>query len=143
MKKILSIITVLLLCGSIHAQMQAVFDYAVFNLVDRQQPYIETYLQFDAWTMHFDSVAPGTYRAEAEVTLVLSQHDSVCYVKKYDLGSPTVQSLDKLDFSFLDVQRFSVSNGVYDLTVRLRDKGVEGPEAMLILQIEDLDVYMK
>ena len=131
MKRILSILLLTVLCGGVHAQMQALFGYSTFYLTEQQQPYIETYLQFDAWTMHFDSVAPGSYRASAEVTLVLSQHDSVCFVKKYDLASPTVASLDKLDFSFLDVQRFSVGNGVYDLTVSLRDKGVETSEAVL------------
>ena len=125
MKKILSLFAVLLLCGSVNAQMQAMFGYSTFFLPDQQQPYVETYLQFDAWTMHFDEVAPSTYRASAEVTIVLSQQDSVCYVKKYDLSSPTVQSLDQLDFSFIDVQRFSVRNGLYDLTVSLREKGVD------------------
>lgn len=107
--------------------MQAIFGYSTFYLTEQQQPYMETYLQFDAWTMQFVEVEPGVYRASAEVTIMLSQQDSVCYVKKYDLGSPTVASLDELDFSFLDVQRFSVNNGIYDLTLSLRDKGTEAP----------------
>ena len=106
---------------SVQAQMQAMFGYSKFCLVDRQQPYIETYLQFDAWTMEFVPV-DGGYRAEAQVTLVLRQLDSVCFVKKYDLGSPVVPDLNGLDFSFLDVQRFSVTNGVYTLDITLRDK---------------------
>ena len=129
MKKILSLLTVLLLCGSMNAQMQALFGYSTFFLPEQQQPYVETYLQFDAWTMHFDSIGPNAYRATAEVTIVLSQQDSVCYAKKYDLSSPTLPSLDQMDFSFLDVQRFSVKNGIYDLTLTLRDKGAEYPEA--------------
>lgn len=129
MKKILSLFAVLLLCGSMNAQMQALFGYSTFFLPEQQQPYVETYLQFDAWTMHFDSIGPNAYRATAEVTIVLSQQDSVCYAKKYDLSSPTLPSLDQMDFSFLDVQRFSVKNGIYDLTLTLRDKGAEYPEA--------------
>lgn len=108
------------------AQMQALFGYSEFFLTDQAQPYVETYLQFDAWTMHFKPV-DGGYRADAEVTLVLRQQDSVCYVKKYDLSSPTVSDLGHLDFSFLDVQRFSVANGVYNLDITLRDKGSEAP----------------
>ncbi len=113
------------------AQMRALFDYSTFYLADRQQPYVETYLQFDAWTMHFDEVAPGSYRAVAEVSIVMSQQDSVCFFKKYDLSSPVVNRLDSLNFSFLDVQRFSVRNGIYDLTITIRDKGSEAPEAMV------------
>ena len=110
------------------AQMQALFGYSTFYVADRQQPYVETYLQFDAWTMHFEKT-DGGYRAVAEVTLVVRQQDSVCYAKRYDLGSPVVTDLEHLDFSFLDVQRFSLANGVYDLVITLNDKGTEGQEA--------------
>ena len=120
---------------SAQAQMQVMFGYSTYCLMDKQQPYIETYLQFDAWTMHFAEVTPGSYRATAEVTLVLRQQDSVCYAKRYDLGSPTVTDLEHLDFSFLDVQRFTVGNGVYDLDITLRDKGIEAPSASLTEKI--------
>lgn len=112
------------------AQMQAVFGYSSFCLTEQQQPYIETYLQFDAWTMHFVPV-DGGYRAQAEVTLVLRQQDSVCFAKKYDLSSPTVADLSHLDFSFLDVQRFSVGNGIYTLDIALRDKGTDAQPVSL------------
>ena len=131
MKRILTALLSTLLCMGAQAQMQAMFSYATFYLADQQQPYVETYLQFDAWTMHFDEVAPGSYRAEAEVTIMLTQQDSVCYAKKYDLSSPTVSSLDQLDFSFLDVQRFSVKNGLYDMTLTIRDKGVEAQASVV------------
>ena len=132
MKKTLSIAAFLLALGlpspACHAQMQALFGYSTFYVADRQQPYVETYLQFDAWTMHFAEVEGG-YRATAEVTLVVRQQDSVCYAKRYDLGSPVVADLEHLDFSFLDVQRFSVANGVYDLEITLSDKGAASQPA--------------
>lgn len=135
MKKILFVAVLLSIISVCQAQTQALFGYSTFYLADQQQPYVETYLQFDAWTMQFDEVSPGSYRAVAEVTIMLSQQDSVCYVKKYDLSSPTVQSLDQLDFSFLDVQRFSVRNGIYDLTLTLRDKGADAPAAVVVEKV--------
>lgn len=108
--------------------MQALFGYSTFYLAEKQQPYVETYLQFDAWTMQFMPV-DGGYRADAEVTIVVRQQDSVCYLKKYDLASPTVGDLEHLDFSFLDVQRFSLANGVYTLDIMLRDKGTTAEPA--------------
>lgn len=111
------------------AQMQAVFGYSTFYAPESQKPYIETYLQFDAWTMQFTEVDGGVFRAQAEVTIVARQQDSVCFVKKYQLSSPTVNNLDQLDFSFIDVQRFSLSNGIYDLSVTLRDLQTEAPSA--------------
>ena len=127
MKNIIkTLILFLALAGSAQAQMQALFGYSTFCLVEQQQPYIETYLQFDAWTMHFQPV-DGGYSADAEVTIVLRQQDSVCFMKKYDLASPTVADLEHLDFSFLDVQRFSANNGLYTLDITLRDKGSAAP----------------
>ena len=113
------------------AQMQALFGYSTFYLPEQDKPYMETYLQFDAWTMQFVQQPDGVYRATVEVTLVVRQGDSVCVLKKYDLNSPTVGSLDEMDFSFIDVQRFSLGNGVYNLELSLRDKGTEAPAAMV------------
>ena len=115
----------------VRAQMQALFGYSTFYLAEQDRPYVETYLQFDAWTMQFEEEGGGVYRATVEVTLVVRQGDSVCYVKKYDLKSPTVGSLDELDFSFMDVQRFSLGNGVYSMELSLRDKGTEAPAAVV------------
>ncbi len=112
--------------------MQAVFGYSTFYAPQTDMPYVETYLSFDAWTMQFKPTGEGTFRATAEVLTVLKQGDSVCYFKKYDLNSPTVGSLDELDFSFLDVQRFSVRNGIYDLEITISDKGSERPSATVV-----------
>ena len=107
------------------AQMQALFGYSTFYLPSENRPYMETYLQVDAWTVGFVQQSSGVYKATVEVTLVARQQDSVVYAKKYDLGSPTVGSLDELDFSFLDVQRFSLPNGLYEIELTLRDKSDE------------------
>ncbi len=123
MKKTILFLTMLLAALlPLHAQMQAVFGYSTFYVADSDKPYVETYLQFDAWTMHFVEREPGVYGATVEVTLVVRQGDSVCFLKKYDLQSPTVPSLEQMDFSFLDVQRFVLPNGIYDMEISLRDK---------------------
>ena len=131
--KRLSVLCALLVAAvlPLRAQMQAVFGYSTFYVADSDKPYIETYLQFDAWTMHFEERAPGVYSATAEVTLVVRQGDSVCYLKKYDLQSPKVSKLDSLNFSFLDVQRFELPNGMYDMELTLRDKGTDDKPAVV------------
>lgn len=129
MKRVLIIIAAMAMLLPTRAQMQAIFGYSTFYLPEQDRPYVETYLQFDAWTMQFVEQSNGVYKATVEVTIVARQQDSVCFVKKYDLGSPTVASLDELDFSFIDVQRFSLSNGIYTLELSLRDKGGEAPAA--------------
>lgn len=146
MKKILLGLLVLFSLGwqSAIAQggMQALFDYSIFYAPSSQMPYVETYLSFDAWTMVFAEVPEGGYRATVEVTMVMKQGDSICHVKKYDLNSPTVQTLENMNFNFVDVQRFPVRNGIYDLEVTLRDKGSEkGPVTVaekLVVNHDDL-----
>jgi len=113
------------------AQMQAVFGYSTFYVAGSDRPYVETYLQFDAWTMQFVQQADGQYVATVDVTLVVRQGDSVCFAKKYDLHSPVVATLDNMDFSFLDVQRFELANGIYDMELVLKDKGTEDAPAIV------------
>lgn len=109
--------------------LRALFSYSTFYSAAAKSPYVETYLSFDAWTMQFVQQENGAYRATVEVVIVARQGDSVCYAKKYDLHSPTVGSLDELDFNFIDVQRFSLKNGIYDLEITLRDKESENAAA--------------
>ena len=129
------ILTTILLLAAMSApswaqkQMQAVFGYSTFYVVDRDEPYVETYLQFDAWTIEFVSLPEGGYGGSVEVALVVKQGDSVCYWKKYDLRSPSVQGLDELDFSFMDVQRFRLPNGIYTMDITLRDNNSDAAPA--------------
>ena len=146
MKKIASIMLFMaaMFSGNAGAQsaLRAVFGYSTFYSAQTGQPYVETYLSFDAWTMNFVEQANGSYRATAEVVIVARQGDSVCYVKKYDLNSPTVGSLEELDFSFIDMQRFSLKNGIYDLELTIGDKNSPEPAATvnekLVLNYDDV-----
>lgn len=133
MKKILTIILLasIGLVSQAQGRMQALFGYNTFYLAKQQMPYIETNLSFDAWTLQFEQLQTGAWRATVEVTIVLRQGDSVCHFKKYDLNSPTVGSLEELDFNFIDVQRFSVRNGLYTLEVTLRDKHSDAPASVV------------
>ncbi len=129
MKRFFIFIALLTAMLPMRAQMQAVFGYSTFYDAAGDRPYMETYLQFDAWTLQFKQLSAGVYGATVEITLVVRQGDSVCFLKKYDLQSPTVVSLDEMDFSFLDVQRFGIGNGIYDLDLTIRDKGSEAEPA--------------
>ena len=149
MKRILTAALVLLIgwmtgSDALRAQqgMQAQFSYSSFYEPDSKTPYVETYLSFDAWTMAFKEMSVGEYRATLEVEITVMQSDSVCYHKQYDLNSPVVGNLNSLNFNFLDVQRFALRNGLYNLRIDLRDKNREGSSAMvtekLIINYDDV-----
>lgn len=103
--------------------LSALFGYSVFYLPESNQPYVETYLSFDAWSLAFVKEEEGRFRATVEVTLVVRRGDTVAYLKKYDLHSPYTSRQEATNFTFLDVQRFGLANGIYDLELSMRDKG--------------------
>ncbi|MBR3528703.1 MAG: GWxTD domain-containing protein [Bacteroidales bacterium] len=99
--------------------LTAVFSYATFYH-PQTGPYLETYLSFDAWNLNF--VKHGdAYQATVEVIITISQKDSIELVKKYNLNSPKIMSLDNSHFNFLDMQRMAIANGIHDMSITLRD----------------------
>lgn len=102
--------------------LSALFGYSLFYLPESNQPYVETYLNFDARTLNFTQREDGRYRATVEVTIVVRHNDTVAYLKKYDLNSPYTSNPTETNFTFFDLQRFGLSNGIYDMELTLRDK---------------------
>lgn len=103
--------------------LAALFGYSTFYLPEEDKPYVETYLDFDASTLHFSAdAAEDQYRATVEITLVVKSGDSIAYWKKYDLNSPAVSNIDQTGFTFMDLHRFYLGNGIYNLELTLRDK---------------------
>lgn len=101
--------------------LSAFFNYATFYQPESQRPYVETYLSVDAWSLQFKETKEGKYQATVEVVLIVRQGDSVVYGKKYNLMSPAIADRDATNFNFIDLQRFSLDNGLYDMELRLRD----------------------
>lgn len=133
MKKIL-LLAALLTGGSIWAQMQGVFNVSTYLNWNDLTPYVETQLLLDAWTMQFEQQPAGGYQATAEITLVVrpaGDDEVVAHVKKYDLHSPLLATRDSLNFNILDVQRFALPVGLYDLELTMRDKGSDHPATTL------------
>ena len=114
MKKLIVTLLVALLglpVWSQQSRMSALFSYSTFYLPTEEQPYVETYLLFDAGGLVFSETEVGRYRATVEVTMVYKSGDEIIYAKKYDLNSPTTASRDDNRFSFLDLQRVGLIGG--------------------------------
>lgn len=102
-------------------QLSALFGYSTFYIADEDKPYVETYLSFDAWNLNFVKKDNG-YRASVEVTMIIKSGDSIVQWKKYDLSSPEIKHPDSNNFYFLDLQRFQLGNGIYNIDLTLKDK---------------------
>jgi GWxTD domain-containing protein len=134
MKRITLILLMLLLASTTFARekgLSALFGYSAFFLPESNRPYVETYLNFDASSLNLVKDASGQYRATVEITIVVRKGDTVAYVKKYDLHSPYTSSAEANNFTFFDLQRFALDNGIYDLQLTLRDKASEQAPAVL------------
>lgn len=100
--------------------LSAVFSYSSFYQ-SGTGPYIETYVSFDAWNLVFVP-SDGKFQASVEMIITAERNDTIAVVKKYDLKSPKIDSPDHDHFNFIDMQRFALPRGIYNLTISLRDK---------------------
>lgn len=133
-KKFVLVLTALMLSIGVMAQekqLSAMFGYSTFYLPNENQPYVETYLSFDAWTLNFKASDNGKYKATVEVVMVIKEGDSIVFAKKYDLNSPAISSIDDDKFVFMDLQRIGLKNGIYNLELSIKDKAVEGAPYMV------------
>lgn len=115
--------------------LSALFSYSIFYLPSDDQPYVETYLLFDAGSLNFVQTDGGRYRATVEVTMVYRSGEEIVFAKKYDLNSPTTASPEDNRFSFLDLQRVGLKNGIYNLELTLRDKSKDDAGTTLLQRI--------
>ena len=122
-KAILMVIFAMLLgVGNLQAQnAMALFSYSTFN-DPNGTPYIETYVSFNAWHFKFIPAAEGKYQATIEMTVIATRDDSIVYAKRYNLQSPAIDNPENNMFSFLDVLRFAIPNGIYNLQIVMKDK---------------------
>lgn len=113
--------------------LTAVFSYATFY-EQGTGSYLETYLSFDAWNLTF--VKSGDkYQATVEVVVTARIGDSLVMVKKYDLNSPKIATPEANRFNFLDVQRYAIANGIYNLKISLRDKNANDEPTVVNQQV--------
>ena len=127
MKRFSFLLIALVMTMAVSAQnkhLSALFSYSTFYLPESNQPYVETYLDFNARSLNFEPVEEG-FRATVEVTIAVRSADTVAYFKKYNLLSPVTSSENATNFTFFDLRRFSLPNGIYDIELTLHDKSAK------------------
>jgi GWxTD domain-containing protein len=118
MKKLLIFLSIGLTYLTVNAQdIQAYFDYKVFY-VPGEGPMLESYLNVFGNTLIYKSLNDGE-QASVQVLMLFKQGDEIIDYSKKTLLSPI--SPDSVYDDFLDVQRFSLKPGVYELELELSD----------------------
>lgn len=101
--------------------LQAYLTHSTF-FSPKDGPYIETYLSVVGKTVRFIMNTNNKFQATVEITMVFKQNEIVKGFKKIDLKSPEIDDTNKIDFTFMDQQRFQLPNGDYNMEIQILDK---------------------
>jgi GWxTD domain-containing protein len=103
--------------GACAQEIQAFFDYKVFH-IPNEGSMIETYLNVFGNSLKYAPVDSGEI-ATIELLLIVRKGDEIIDYSKKTISSPL--STDSVYTDFIDVQRFALSPGEYELELELKD----------------------
>lgn len=128
MKKIYISLVLVISALQLNAKnLQAYMSYATFYSPS-DGSYIETYLSVVGSTVEFVKNANGKFQATVQISMVFRQNDVIKDFKKIDLLSPEIEDTAKIDFTFMDQQRFPLPDGDYNVEIQIFDKNVDNPK---------------
>ncbi len=119
MKRIFYLMLLCTITIRLSANLEVYFMYSTFNSPDG--PYIETYLSTIGNSAHFVKNDQNDFTAEIEITMVFRKADSVVAINKYTLKSPIVKDTSENKPNFIDLQRISLPNGIYNFELQIKD----------------------
>ncbi|PLW94049.1 MAG: hypothetical protein C0592_04145 [Marinilabiliales bacterium] len=123
MKKLFVILLVMFLVGTQTAEarkLNAFISYCTFYS-PQDGPYIETYISILGSSANFVLNDNGAYQAKLEILILFKQNDSIKDFRKYNLHSPELTDTSKTNIIFHDQQRIPLSNGEYEMEIKIRD----------------------
>jgi len=100
--------------------LQAQLFYSKFY-APADGPYVETYLSVVGNSVQYIKNENGSFQGKIEVTMIFNKDGKVANFDKYELLSPEVKDTININFNFLDQQRFTLANGIYEFEIQIRD----------------------
>lgn len=111
--------------------LDAYFKHYVFFDKDGK-PYVENNIIFNGSSLSYSSIGEG-FQANIELTYIFKQGEKIAEWSKKSIKSPiTNDTINELR-DFLDLQRFSLDYGDYDLTIQIVD--INNPKDTNISQV--------
>jgi len=111
------------------AQIDAFFNSATFN-TPKNEPYVETYLTIVGKSLAAKNTEDH-FRNSVNVELKIFKDSLLVKANKYHLMGPPFLASDKTP-SFIDNQRYSLPNGIYEMELTLSDNYDPAKKALLI-----------
>ena len=125
MKKLLTVLLLSFIATQIVAQeknINAFISYGTFNITSEgSSPYLETYITFDCSSLMYVKDASGQYESSINLTVIFKQGESIKNYDKYSVTSPKESDTTNLEGFFMDVQRYSLANGEYQMEITIED----------------------
>ena len=143
MKKVITklILTLVLVlnAGFSFGSIRAFLDYKVF-FIPENGPFLETILEFDANSLNYRKVGDtNTEIAEVQVTIIIQQGETVVDFQKINISSQ-VKEINLAASDFMDIRRFSLPNGTYELELQLLDLYGPEDEGQILTQEITIDI---
>ncbi len=127
-KLVLLISSIAFFTFSTYAQdLRAYLSYSIFNTPDNE-PYVETYLTVNGKSVAYKQLEDGSYQGTVDVQIIFSKGDSIVNYAKYNLSGPSVSDTNAMDLNMLDVQRYGLPEGEYNVEIKLKDKNRDQKE---------------
>jgi len=101
--------------------LRAYLSYSTFN-TPTNEPYVETYLSVNGSSINYIKLDDGNYQGVIDVQIIFKQGDSIVNYAKYDLSSPIIKDTLQNNINMLDVQRYALPVGDYNIEISLKDK---------------------
>ena len=121
-KKVLVTVMLLLVAFTGNAQTKRLKSYlsTTTYCVPGMTPYVENAIAFDCRTAVYKQFEPGKFKATVEVVTVFRKGEESVF-SKVAVDSPVVTDTANLDGAFINQQRFSLTNGEYQMEICVTD----------------------
>lgn len=106
----------------------ATFNYKIFY-VPEKGPVIETYIDISGRSVLLKPTKDDLWSARVELTLIFKKNEEIITFDKKIIESPSMDPNSRSDF--MDVQRFALPPGIYNLEVQIRDVNDELDQAQI------------
>jgi len=103
---------------SVLASPLATFNYKIFYVPEKGRV-VETYFDISGKSVVLTEDKEGMLSAEIELTLIFKKGEEIITYDKKSISSPSMDPENIIDF--LDIQRFAIPAGAYDLEIHIKD----------------------
>ncbi len=135
MIKVFSVLLFILIGFQTYTQSPEIY-FMNANFNSPTSPYLETYLSFIGNSVVFVENENGNFQSEFEITVFFQKNDEIRMADKYFFKSPEISDTSKSKPNFIDQQRYSLSNGIYNVKLSINDINSGKPEITFMDFIE-------